>query len=159
MNHVFFYVKWMAGCVRIAYLGKSGYQNALWEEANLPRQCGRFGILQLETSGPLMHATHLSLVIDHVTFLQKWYSLMSVAVANVPCPKAKMVQEIFEKHNNEFEALTWPPQISIQFPSMGFAVQTNPILGGILEPDTTADLQGMESVPRQIRAALAKKRD
>lgn len=72
---------------------------------------------------------------------------MSVAVANAPCPKVKMVQEIFEKHNNEFEALTWPPQISIQFRSMGFAVQTNPILGGILEPDTTADLQGMESVP------------
>jgi len=28
---------------------------------------------------------------------------------NAPCHKAKMVQEWFEKHNNKFEVLTWPP--------------------------------------------------
>ncbi|KAK3526203.1 hypothetical protein QTP70_017761, partial [Hemibagrus guttatus] len=28
---------------------------------------------------------------------------------NVPCHKAKMVQEWFDEHNNRFEVLTWPP--------------------------------------------------
>ena len=28
---------------------------------------------------------------------------------NAPYHKAKMVQEWFEEHNNEFEVLTWPP--------------------------------------------------
>lgn len=28
---------------------------------------------------------------------------------NAPCHTAKMVQEWFEEHNNEFEVLTWSP--------------------------------------------------
>ncbi|KAK3524329.1 hypothetical protein QTP70_028053 [Hemibagrus guttatus] len=32
MNHVFFYITWMAGCVRVSYLGNTWHQDALWEE-------------------------------------------------------------------------------------------------------------------------------
>ena len=32
INHVFFYIMWMAGCVCIVYLGKRWHQDALWEE-------------------------------------------------------------------------------------------------------------------------------
>ncbi|ROL55025.1 hypothetical protein DPX16_20286 [Anabarilius grahami] len=32
MNHVFFYITWMAGGVCIAYLGNTWHQDALWEE-------------------------------------------------------------------------------------------------------------------------------
>ncbi|KAK3519523.1 hypothetical protein QTP70_033853, partial [Hemibagrus guttatus] len=28
---------------------------------------------------------------------------------NAPCHKAKIIQEWFDEHNNEFDVLTWPP--------------------------------------------------
>ncbi len=35
MNHVFFYITWMAGCVCVTYLGNTWHQDALWEEGKL----------------------------------------------------------------------------------------------------------------------------
>uniref|UniRef100_A0A3Q3VUL9 AIG1-type G domain-containing protein n=1 Tax=Mola mola TaxID=94237 RepID=A0A3Q3VUL9_MOLML len=32
MNHVFFYIMWMAGCVWVVYLRNTWHQDALWEE-------------------------------------------------------------------------------------------------------------------------------
>jgi len=81
---------------------------------------------------------------------------------NAPCHKAKMVQEWFEEHNNEFEVLTWPqfPRSQSNQASVGCAEQTSPIHTGptlqltglkgsaanILVPDTTAHLQGSSGV-------------
>ena len=39
MNHVFFYITWMARCVCVAYLGNTSHQDALWEEGKLAVWC------------------------------------------------------------------------------------------------------------------------
>lgn len=41
------------------------------------------------------------------------YHLPLLQTINAFCHKAEIVQEWFEKHNNEFEVLTWPPKSSI----------------------------------------------
>ncbi|KAK3547977.1 hypothetical protein QTP70_001641 [Hemibagrus guttatus] len=43
-----------------------------------------------------------------VKIYQKW-SKEGTVQGNAQCHKAKMVQEWFDEHNNEFEVLTWPP--------------------------------------------------
>ena len=35
MNHVFFYITWMAECVCVTYLENTWHQDALWEEDKL----------------------------------------------------------------------------------------------------------------------------
>ncbi|KAK3543439.1 hypothetical protein QTP70_020917, partial [Hemibagrus guttatus] len=72
---------------------------------------------------------------------------------NAPCHKAKMLQEWFDEHNNEFEVLTWPPN----------SPDLNPIehLWDVLNKQrqipqhTFRDL--VESMPRWVRAVLAAK--
>ncbi|KAK3515693.1 hypothetical protein QTP70_028532 [Hemibagrus guttatus] len=110
--------------------------------------------------------TYLSTAADHVhPFMETVFpdGCGLFQQDNAPCHKAKMVQEWFDEHNNEFEVLTWPPN----FPrsqsnraSVGCAGQTRPIHGGptsqlrelkgsaanILVPDTTAHLQGSSGV-------------
>ena len=90
-------------------------------------------------------------------------AVASFSRVNASCHKAKMVQEWFEEHNNEFEVLTWPPNspdLNSNRASVGCAEQTSPIHGGptlqltglqgsaanILVPDTTAHLQGSRGV-------------
>ena len=62
MNHVFFYITWMAGCVCVAYLGNTWYQDALWEECKPAEAVWRFG--QCSAGKPWV--TCLSIVADHV---------------------------------------------------------------------------------------------
>uniref|UniRef100_A0A8P4K6M0 Transposable element Tc1 transposase n=1 Tax=Dicentrarchus labrax TaxID=13489 RepID=A0A8P4K6M0_DICLA len=71
-----------------------------------------------ETLGPAIHVdaltctTYLSTVADHVhSFMETVFPDGSGLFQqdNVPCHKAKMVQEWFVEHNNEFKVLTWPP--------------------------------------------------
>ena len=43
MNHVFFYITRMAGCMCIAYLGNTWHQDALWEEGKPAEMVWCFG--------------------------------------------------------------------------------------------------------------------
>ncbi|KAK3524392.1 hypothetical protein QTP70_028003 [Hemibagrus guttatus] len=43
MNHISFYITWMAGCVCIAYLGNTWHQDALWEEGEPAEAVSCFG--------------------------------------------------------------------------------------------------------------------
>ena len=55
--------------------------------------------------------TYLSIVADHEQpFMEAVFpdGCGLLQQDNVPCHKAKMVQERFEEHNNAFEVLTWP---------------------------------------------------
>uniref|UniRef100_A0AAY5KZE1 Tc1-like transposase DDE domain-containing protein n=1 Tax=Esox lucius TaxID=8010 RepID=A0AAY5KZE1_ESOLU len=72
-----------------------------------------------ETLGPAIHVdvtltrtTYLSIVVDHVHPFKATIFPVGIGLFkqdNEPCHKAKMVQEWFDEHNNEFKVLTWPP--------------------------------------------------
>ncbi|KAK3570978.1 hypothetical protein QTP86_031835, partial [Hemibagrus guttatus] len=72
-----------------------------------------------ETLGPAIHVdvpltrtTYLSNVADHVhPFMETVFpdGCGLFQQDNAPCHEAKMVQEWFDEHNNEFEVLAWPP--------------------------------------------------
>ncbi|KAK3562823.1 hypothetical protein QTP86_010397 [Hemibagrus guttatus] len=72
-----------------------------------------------ETLGPAIHVyvtltrtTYLSIVADHVhPFMETLFPDVCGLFQqdNAPCHKAKMLQEWFDEHNNEFEVLTCPP--------------------------------------------------
>ncbi|KAK3554553.1 hypothetical protein QTP70_025498, partial [Hemibagrus guttatus] len=74
MNHVFFYITWMAGCVCVSYLGNTWHQDALWEEGEPAEAVSCFG---------------------QCSARKAW--------DNAPCHKAEMLQEWFDDHNNQFE--------------------------------------------------------
>ena len=60
----------------------------------------------------LTHITYLSIIADHVhPFMEMVFpdGCGLFQEDNTLCNKAKMVQEWFEEHTNEFEMLTWPP--------------------------------------------------
>ena len=113
MNHVFFYIMWMQVWVRVCRLpGKH------MAPRSQQRQCGALGnvllgMLHMDvTFTHTWRTTYLFIVLDHIhpfmetVFPVGWGLFQQV---NVLCHKAKMVQECFEEHNNEFEVLTWPP--------------------------------------------------
>ncbi|KAK3524459.1 hypothetical protein QTP70_029308, partial [Hemibagrus guttatus] len=99
-----------------------------------------------ETLGPAIHVdvtltstTYLSIVADHVhpfmeTMLSDGCGLFQQDIA--PCHKAKMVQEWFDEHNNEFEDLLLTSCCKIP-------------------QHTFRDL--VESMPQWVRAVLATK--
>ena len=72
-----------------------------------------------ETLDPAIHvdvtfsgATYVSIVADHLwPFMEMVFPDGSGIYQqnNSPCYKAKMIQELFEEHINEFKVLTWPP--------------------------------------------------
>ncbi len=162
MNHVFFYITWMDGCVCFAYLGNTWHQDAIWEGSVM-----LWAMFCKETLGPAIHVnvtltrtTYLSIIADHGhPFMETVFSggCGLFQQDNVPCNKAKMVQEWFQEHNNEFSKF---PRTQSNWASVGCAEQTSPIHGGptsqftgpkgsaakILEPDTTAHLQGSSGV-------------
>jgi len=86
------------------------------KKASRRRQCDALGNVLL---GPaiyvdvtLTRTTYLSIAADHVhPFMETAFpgGCGLFQQENAPCHKAKMVQEWFEEHNNEFEVLTWPP--------------------------------------------------
>ena len=113
MNHVFFYVTWMARCVchlenTRMYFGKKA-------EVEPCEQFHALGNVLLGNLGSCYpHGcyldAYLSIIADHVQLSWKWYSLMAVASFSSlmgHVTKHKMVQEWSEEHNNEFEVLTW----------------------------------------------------
>ena len=154
------------------------------------RQAGRGSVMLWvmfcwETLGPaihvdvtLTHTTYLSIVADHVhPFMETVFPGGSGLFQqdNVPCHKAKMVQEWFEEHNNEFEVLTWPPNspdlnpiqhlwdvLNKQVQSMEAPPRNLQVLKDLLLtswcqiPQKT--FRGLvESMPRLVRAVLAAK--
>ena len=72
-----------------------------------------------ETLGPaihvdvsLTHTTYISFVADRAHPFTETVSPNDCGLYqqyNAPCHEAKLVQEWFEVHNNEFQVLTWPP--------------------------------------------------
>ncbi|KAK3557200.1 hypothetical protein QTP70_026141, partial [Hemibagrus guttatus] len=66
-------------------------------------------------------------------------SAIHVDQDNAPCHKAKMVQEWFDEHNNQFEVSTWPPN----------SPDLNPIenLWDVLDKQ----VQSMEASPRNLQ--------
>ncbi|KAF3698668.1 Transposable element Tc1 transposase [Channa argus] len=102
-----------------------------------------------ETIGPCIHVdttlprtTYLNTVADQVhTFMAKLFPDGSGLFQqdNVPCQKAKIGQEFFEEHENEFKPLPWPPN----------APDLNPFehLWDVLEKL----VQSMETVPKNLQ--------
>ncbi|KAK3555028.1 hypothetical protein QTP86_005693 [Hemibagrus guttatus] len=120
MNHVFFYITWMAECVCVSYLGNTWHQDALWEEGGLAEAVSCFGQCSAgKPCGPAVHvdvtvtrSTYLSIAADHVhSFMETLFpdGCGLFQQDNAPCHKAEMVQEWFDDHNNQFEVLTPPP--------------------------------------------------
>ena len=138
-----------------------------------------------ETLGPAIHVdvtltriTYLSIVADHVhPFMETVFTSGCGLFQqdNAPCHKAKMVQEWFEEHNNEFEVLTWPPNspdlnpIEHLWDVLNKQVRSKEAL-----PRNLQDLKDLlltswcqipqhtfrglvESMPRRVRAVLAAK--
>lgn len=71
----------------------------------------------------MTHTTYLTIVADHVhAFMETEFSDGSVLFYqdNASCHKAKMVQECFEEHNNEFKEKTWSPNLN----PITFSVET-----------------------------------
>ncbi|KAK3557213.1 hypothetical protein QTP70_026124, partial [Hemibagrus guttatus] len=68
-------------------------------------ESGNNGHVSIRT-GPQSKGRRWPGLINHVFFYITW---MAGCQDNAPCHKAKMVQEWFDEHNNEFEVLTWPP--------------------------------------------------
>ena len=89
---------------------------------------------------------------------------------NVPCQKAKKVQEWFEKNKFQVDLASKASSSQSNLTSVGCPGQTSQLHGGpisqlkglrgsvanILLPDTTAHNQGsLESIPRRVRAVSA----
>lgn len=62
INHIFFYIKLMVGCVRATYLGKRWRQEAVWEE-------GRPAVMLLGCY--LSRTTYLNIVAEQVYSFMK----------------------------------------------------------------------------------------
>ncbi|KAK3532978.1 hypothetical protein QTP70_006210 [Hemibagrus guttatus] len=85
------------------------------KKASRRRQCHAFGNVLLGNLGScnpcdvtLTRTTYLSIVADHVhPFMETVFphGCGLFQQDNVPCHKAKMVQEWFDEHNNKFEKL------------------------------------------------------
>ncbi|KAK3554948.1 hypothetical protein QTP86_001871 [Hemibagrus guttatus] len=96
------------------------------KKASRQRQCYALGNVLLETLGVAIHVdvtltrtTYLNIVEDHVyPFLETVFpdACGLFQQDNAPCHKAKMVQEWFDEHDNEFEVLTWPPNSPDLYP-------------------------------------------
>lgn len=107
------------------------------------------GNVLLGNLGPAIHVdvtltrtTFLSIVADHVhPFMETVFpdGTGLFQQDNAPCHKAKMVQEWFEEHNNEFKVLTWPPN----------SPDLNPIehLWDVLDKQ----VRSMEAPPRNLQ--------
>ncbi|KAK3525669.1 hypothetical protein QTP70_004315 [Hemibagrus guttatus] len=138
-----------------------------------------------ETLGPAIHVevtltriTYLSIVAVHVHTLMETVFPDGCGLFqqdNAQCHKAKMVQEWFDKQNNQFEVLTWPPNspdlnpiqhlwdvLDKQVRSMEAPPHNLEDLKDLLLPPwcqtpqhTFRDLE--ESMPRWVRAVLAAK--
>ncbi|KAK3553900.1 hypothetical protein QTP70_012922 [Hemibagrus guttatus] len=73
---------------------------------------GNLGSCHIHVDVTLTRTTYLSIVADHVhTFMETVFpdGCGLFQRDNAPCHKAKMLQEWFDEHNNEFEELTPPP--------------------------------------------------
>jgi len=113
MNHVFFYIMWMAGCMYVAYLGKT-WHHALREEGKPVEAVQCFGQCSAEKHAihvdvTLTDTTYLNIVADH-PFMETVFpdGISFFQQDNESCHTEKIVQEWFEEHK-EFQVLTWPP--------------------------------------------------
>ncbi|KAE8297395.1 Transposable element Tcb1 transposase Transposable element Barney transposase [Larimichthys crocea] len=105
-----------------------------------------------ETLGPVIHVdvtltptTYLNIVTDHVhPFMETVFPDGSglFQQENAPYHKAKVVQEWFEEHNNEFEVLTWPPN----------SPDLNPM--GDLWDALDKQVRSMEAPPQDLKDLL-----
>ena len=74
MNHISFYIMWMAGCVCVTYLGNMWHEDALWEEGNQQRQgealcsvlMGNLPTWSCRPCVTLTCTTNLSIIAAHV---------------------------------------------------------------------------------------------
>ena len=115
MNHVFYYIRWMAGCVCLSLtLGTHGTRMHYGKKASWRRQCDAFGNVLLGNLGSChpcgcySDMYHLPKHCCRPCFMETVFpdGCGLVQQDNTPCHKAKLVQEWFEEHNNEFEVLT-----------------------------------------------------
>ncbi|KAK3543536.1 hypothetical protein QTP70_023867, partial [Hemibagrus guttatus] len=151
------------GCVSLTW-APYGTRKHYWKKAIM-----LWAMFCWETLGSSIHVdatltctTYLSIVADHVHPFMKTVFPDGCGLfpqENVPCHKAKMVQEWIDERNNGFEVLTLVskfPRSQSNRASVGCTGQTSPIHGvptsqlaglkgsaaNILVPDTTAHLQG-----------------
>lgn len=56
MNHIFLYIMWMTGCMRIAYLGNTCHQDSLTEEDKPEQTLSKVKLnIGWETLSPAIH--------------------------------------------------------------------------------------------------------
>ncbi|KAK3539724.1 hypothetical protein QTP70_012747 [Hemibagrus guttatus] len=133
-----------------------------------------------ETLGPAIHVdvtltrtTYLSIVTDHVHLFMEAVFPDGCGLFqqdNAPCHKAKMLQEWFDEHNNQFEVLTWAPNSPDLNPIQHLwdvpdkqvrsmeAPHNNLQDLKDLVPDTTAHLQGSSGVHASTGSEKAPER-
>ncbi len=174
MNHVLFYIMWMAGCVC-----------SPGEEMAPGCTMGRGSVIFWamfcwETLSPgisvdvtLTRTTYLKIVVHPfmATVIPDGSGLFQQD--NVPCHTAKIVQEWFEEHYKELKVLTWPPNSpelnliehlwdvlekqvrSMQAPPCNLQDLKDLLLMSWCQiaHDTFRGL--VESMPRRVRAVLA----
>jgi len=164
--------------------GTHGTRMLYGKKASRRRQCDALGNVLLgnlgscHSCGCYFDTTHLNIVADHThPFMETVFpgGCGLFQQDNAFCHKAKMVQEWFEEHNNEFEVLTWPPNSPDLSPIEHlWDVLNKQVRSMDAPPRNLQDLKDLlltswcqipqhifrglvESMPRRVRAVLAAK--
>ncbi len=121
INHVFFYITWMAMCV--SYLGKTWHQDALVKKASGQRQCDALGIVLLGNLGSC-HPCGCFLMVALASFRrimrpatkQKWFrnGLRSTTTSlrcwlGLQIPQISIQSSICGMQNKQVRSMEAPP--------------------------------------------------
>ena len=77
MNHILFYITWMARCVCVAYLGNKWHQDALWEEGKLAEAVMFSAMFCWETLGAAIHVDVTLTCTTYLSGIPWWLRALS----------------------------------------------------------------------------------
>lgn len=123
INHIFFYITWMTGCVSLTW-GTNSTRMHYGKKSSRKRQCDALDNALLGTLGPAIHVevtltctTYLIVFTDHVQpFIGMTFPDLCGLFQqdNLLFHKAKILQQWFEEHYSEYEEyeVSKPPDLN-----------------------------------------------